>query len=142
MNLFEINFEMFDSLGNEEYAENEDRILLRKGFKAYFKFSKYFANLSFITGKHVSGTSKFSLSYLLSLSFTKIDPILNFSDCDQRITSIHETGVIYSPNYFGPYSINATCKYMFEGLNDRFNLELIKINFLNIDLKQSLLKNV
>lgn len=56
-NLFEIEFEMSDSLGNEEYSEDESKILLRKGFKAYFKFSKHFADLSFITGTHITGTS-------------------------------------------------------------------------------------
>ncbi len=58
-NQFEIEFEMFDSLGNEEYSEDESKILLRKGFKAFFKFSKYFADLSFITGNHITGTSAF-----------------------------------------------------------------------------------
>jgi hypothetical protein len=48
---------MFDSLGNEEYSEDDGKILLRKGFKAFFKFSKYFADLSFITGNHITGTS-------------------------------------------------------------------------------------
>lgn len=57
-NLFEIEFEMADSLGNEEYAEDESKILLRKGFKAFYKFSNQFADLSFVTGKHVTGTSK------------------------------------------------------------------------------------
>jgi hypothetical protein len=56
-NLFEIEFEMSNSLGNEEYSEDENRILLRKGFKAHFKFSKYFADLGFITGTHITGTS-------------------------------------------------------------------------------------
>ena len=56
-NLFDIEFEMFDSLGNDEYSEDENKILLRKGFKAHFKFSKYYADLSFITGTHITGTS-------------------------------------------------------------------------------------
>lgn len=56
-NMFEIEFEMSNSLGNEEYAEDENRIQLRKGFRAYFTFSKYFADLSFITGTHITGTS-------------------------------------------------------------------------------------
>ena len=57
-NLFDIEFEMFDSLGNEEYSEDETKILLRKGFRAYFRFSKNYADLSFITGTHITGTSK------------------------------------------------------------------------------------
>jgi hypothetical protein len=57
-NILDIEFEMSNSLGNEEYAEDENRIHLRKGFKAFFKFSKYFADLSFITGTHVPGTSE------------------------------------------------------------------------------------
>lgn len=56
-NMLELEFEMSNSLGNEEYAEDENRILLRKGFKAHFKFSKYFADLAFITGTHIIGTS-------------------------------------------------------------------------------------
>jgi hypothetical protein len=49
---------MADSLSNEEYSEYENKINLRKGFKLKFKFSKYFADLSFITGSHITGTSK------------------------------------------------------------------------------------
>jgi hypothetical protein len=56
---------MFDSLGNEEYAEDYSKILLRKGFKAFFKFSKYFADLSFITGNHITGTSMFKSYYFV-----------------------------------------------------------------------------
>lgn len=56
-NIFEIEFEMSDSLGNEEYSEDENKILLRKGFKAFYKFSNQFADLSFITGTHITGTS-------------------------------------------------------------------------------------
>lgn len=56
-NMLEIEFEMSNSLGNDEYAEDENRILLRKGFKAHFKFSKFYADLAFITGTHVTGTS-------------------------------------------------------------------------------------
>lgn len=54
----DLEFEMSDSLGNEEYYEDENKILLRKGFKLYYKFSKHFADLSFITGTHITGTSK------------------------------------------------------------------------------------
>lgn len=57
-NQFEIEFEMYDSLGNEEYSEDENKILLRKGFKAYFKFSNNYADLKFITGTHITGTSE------------------------------------------------------------------------------------
>lgn len=57
-NLFEIEFEMANSLGNDEYSEDESKILLRKGFKAFYKFSNKFADLSFVTGKHVTGSSK------------------------------------------------------------------------------------
>jgi hypothetical protein len=57
-NLFDLEFEMFDSLGNEEYSDDETKILLRKGFKAFFMFSKDFVDLSFITGTHITGTSK------------------------------------------------------------------------------------
>ena len=53
----DIEFEMSDSLGNEEYAEDEGKILLRKGFRAFFKFSKNYVDLSFITGTHITGTS-------------------------------------------------------------------------------------
>jgi hypothetical protein len=56
-NMFEIEFEMSDSLSNDEYSEDDSRIQLRKGFKAYFKFSKHFADLSFITGTHIVGSS-------------------------------------------------------------------------------------
>ena len=56
--IFEIEFEMSDSLGNEEYSEDENKINLRKGFKAAFRFSKSYADLSFITGTHITGTSK------------------------------------------------------------------------------------
>ncbi len=52
-----IKFETSDSLGTGEYDEDENKILLRRGFKAYFKFSKEFVDLSFITGIHVKGTS-------------------------------------------------------------------------------------
>ena len=65
--LFDIEFEMSNSLGHEEYADDEFRIKLRKGFKAYFKFSKNFADLSFITGSHITGTSK-----LISIFLSKI----------------------------------------------------------------------
>ena len=57
-NLFDIEFEMSDSLGHEEYSDDINKIKTRKGFRAYFKFSKNFADLSFITGTHVTGTSK------------------------------------------------------------------------------------
>ena len=55
--LFEMEFEMSDSLSNDEYSEDDSKIILRRGFKAYFKFSKDFADLSFITGTHIIGTS-------------------------------------------------------------------------------------
>jgi hypothetical protein len=55
--VFMIKFETSDSLGTGEYDEDENKILLRRGFKAYFKFSKEFVDLSFITGIHVKGTS-------------------------------------------------------------------------------------
>ena len=65
--LFEIKFETFESLGNQEYSEDEDRILFRKGFKAYYKFDKTYVSLDFITGKHVKGSCKFLLNYIIAL---------------------------------------------------------------------------
>lgn len=140
-NMFEIEFEMSDSLGNEEYSEDENKIILRKGFKAFYTFSKNYADLSFITGTYIAGTSEL-------LSLPKIGNLFfNFkfcvvSDCDQRITSTKSTGLIYSPNYFRANSINASCKYIFEGLNDNYNLESIKLNFHLIDVKISSSKNM
>ena len=61
-NLFDIEFEMSDSLGHEEYSDDVNKIKTRKGFRAYFKFSKNFADLSFITGTHITGTSKMDSS--------------------------------------------------------------------------------
>ena len=58
LNQLEIEFDMYDSLGNEEYTDDENKIMLRKGFKAYFTFSQDYADLNFITGTHVLGTSK------------------------------------------------------------------------------------
>ena len=68
-NLFELEFEMADSLSNEEYSEYEKKILFRKGFKLHYKFSKFYADLSFITGKHVTGTSKHILIIYLLIFF-------------------------------------------------------------------------
>lgn len=62
-NLFEIEFEMSDSLSNEQYSDIENRILSRKGFKLRYEFSNQYADLSFITGSHITGTSK-KKSYL------------------------------------------------------------------------------
>lgn len=66
-NMLEIEFEMSNSLGNEEYAEDENRILLRKGFRASFTFSKYYADLAFVTGTHVTGTSELFLLNIVSI---------------------------------------------------------------------------
>ncbi|CAF0709121.1 unnamed protein product [Brachionus calyciflorus] len=118
-NIFEIEFEMFDSLGNEEYSEDENKIMLRKGFKAFYKFSNQFADLSFITGTHITGTN-----------------------CDQKIKSSQPNGIIYSPNFYRIHPINASCKYIFEGLDDSHNLESVKLNFYLIDVKQSTAKNI
>ena len=71
-----------------------------------------------------------------SMSFIEI------KDCDQTIQSTESTGMIYSPNFFRSYPINASCKYIFEGVNDNFNFESIKLNFYLIDIKQSHLKNM
>ena len=57
-NLLDIKFETTDSLGNEEYSEDENKINQRKGFRAYFKFETSLADLKFITGTHIKGTSK------------------------------------------------------------------------------------
>ena len=60
-----IKFETSDSLGNNEYNDDESKVSQRRGFKAFFKFSKDFVNLSFITGRHIKGTSKlFSLNLI------------------------------------------------------------------------------
>jgi len=75
-NLFEIEFEMSDSLSNDEYSEDDLKITLRRGFKAYFKFSKSFADLSFITGTHITGTS--NLFYCISSNLKSLyHPISN-----------------------------------------------------------------
>lgn len=58
-NLFEIEFEMSDSLSNDQYSDLENQILLRKGFRLRYEFSDKFADLSFITGKHITGTGMF-----------------------------------------------------------------------------------
>ena len=50
------------------------------------------------------------------------------TDCDQLITSKEQTGLIYSPNYFRPTPADATCKYVFEGLNDDYNFASIVVN--------------
>ena len=64
-------------------------------------------------------------------------------DCDQRIISLPEpTGMIYSPNYFRTQPINATCKYIFEGLNDKFNFESIKLHFYLIEVKSTTNKHM
>lgn len=68
-NIFEIEFEMSDSLSNEEYSEDDSRVLLRKGFRAYFKFSKHYADLSFITGTHIVGTSKYFFDQFFTIEF-------------------------------------------------------------------------
>ncbi len=57
-NLFEFEFDMADSLSNEQYSDVENQILLRKGFKVRYEFSEHYADLSFVTGSHVTGTSK------------------------------------------------------------------------------------
>ena len=49
---------MSDSLSNEQYSDIENRILSRKGFKLRYEFSNQYADLSFITGSHITGTSK------------------------------------------------------------------------------------
>jgi hypothetical protein len=61
-----------------------------------------------------------------------------FLDCDQRITSVVPTGYIYSPNFLKTFIINATCKYIFQGINDNYNSESIKLNFFLITLKPSI----
>lgn len=63
-NLFEFEFDMADSLSNDQYSDFENQILWRKGFKVHYEFSEYYADLSFITGSHVTGTSK---EFLLTL---------------------------------------------------------------------------
>lgn len=64
-NLFEFEFDMADSLSNDQYSDFENQILWRKGFKVRYEFSEYYADLSFITGTHVTGTSKQFLTTLL-----------------------------------------------------------------------------
>jgi hypothetical protein len=56
---------MSNSLGNEEYSEDESKILNRRGFQGLFEFSENFADLSFITGSHLKGTSK-KINFLLN----------------------------------------------------------------------------
>jgi hypothetical protein len=53
-----LNYIQYYLLGNDEYSEDESKILLRKGFEAAFVISENFADLSFITGSHITGTSK------------------------------------------------------------------------------------
>ena len=68
--------------------------------------------------------------------------LIFFKDCDQHINSAISTGMIYSPNYFRSSPINASCKYIFEGLDDHFNFESVKLNFNLIDIKQINSKNM
>ena len=68
--------------------------------------------------------------------------LLLLLDCDQVITSAQSTGMIYSPTFFQSNTINASCKYIFEGLNDNYNFEIIKLNFHLIELQKSTAKDV
>lgn len=141
-NQFEIEFEMSNSLGNEEYAEDENRILLRKGFRARYTFSKYFADLAFITGTHIVGTSNGSFCCFFMILSRVLIGLFVYIDCDQRITSQTPTGFIYSPNFLKTFTINASCKYIFEGVNDNYNSESIKLNFYLIDFKPTASNNL
>ncbi len=50
---------MSDSLSNDQYSDLQNQILLRKGFRLKYEFSDQYADLAFITGQHITGTSEF-----------------------------------------------------------------------------------
>ena len=52
-----IKFETSDSITNGEYDDDVKKVFPRRGFKARFTFSKDYADLSFVTGIHIKGTS-------------------------------------------------------------------------------------
>lgn len=88
-----------------------------RGFSAWFEFSERFIGLDFIeknNGELILGT-----------------------ECDQRISSKGEqhSNLLVSPNYgIGKYPSSTQCIYYLYGLNDKFNLQKIRIQFDTFDL--------
>jgi len=57
------------------------------------------------------------------------------TECDQVIFSGRETsGVVTSPYYPRPYPLNVRCIYYIDGLQDKQNLEKVKLTINDIDI--------
>ena len=57
------------------------------------------------------------------------------TECDQVIFSGRETsGVVTSPYYPQPYPVNVRCIYYIDGLQDKQNLEKVKLTINDIDI--------
>ena len=60
------------------------------------------------------------------------------TECDQVIFSGGETsGTVTSPYYPRPYPLNVQCVYYIDGLQDKQNLEKVKLTINDIDIPRN-----
>ncbi|UJR30088.1 hypothetical protein I4U23_017629 [Adineta vaga] len=108
----------YAELTDEEQAQMSDyaRPLWRKGFYAEYEFSSSLTKLDFIdktkSNQYVSGT-----------------------ECDQTIKSFGQGhGIIHSPNWPHAYKPQTSCTTYLLGLDDRYTLENVEIEFDQFDI--------
>jgi len=102
-----------------EFASKVGHDLINPGFIASYVISSKIVSLGFVekqeTTHHIRGT-----------------------ECDQRIMSQGESkGVILSPNYPSAYPLNLKCHYYVDGLDNRDDLEVANLQFLDLNIPTS-----
>jgi hypothetical protein len=100
----------------DDESEFSDILSWRKGFYAEYEFLSSLTKLDFITK-------------------TKSNQYLSGTECDQTIKSFGQGyGKIQSPNWPHPYKPQTSCSTYLLGLDDRYTLENVEIEFDQFDI--------
>ena len=106
----------YAEITDDEQSSFNDILLWRKGFYAEYEFLSSLTKLDFITKN-------------------KSNQYLSGTECDQTIKSFSQGyGLIQSPNWPHPYKPQTSCTTYLLGLDDRYTLENVEIEFDQFDI--------